>query len=148
GRGPRPPGRAAGGRSLQAGRAAQAAGAPRPPPYARNGAPSSARRAAPPAISESGGSGPWSPSWASGGLPPQGRFEYRDPVEQVGDEPDGRVVEREARAQALHPRHRGELGAREPELARRVAVGVDEPEGDEAADQIRVQAGQQGERLK
>ena len=72
--------------------------------------------------------------------PPQGRFEHRDPVEQVGDQPDGRVVEREAGPQALHPGHRGELAAGEPQLARGVAVGVDEAEGDQPADQVRVQA--------
>ena len=38
---------------------------------------------------------------------PQGCFEYRDPVEQIGDERDGRVVKPEAGPEPLHPGHHG-----------------------------------------
>ena len=63
------------------------------------------------------------------GQPPQGRLELRDPVEQIGDQADGRVVERETGAQPLDPGHRGQPGRREPQLARRVAGGVERRRG-------------------
>ncbi len=54
------------------------------------------------------GDRPGMPSLAYSGLPswpsvrPQGRLQCRDPVEQVGDEPERRIVQGEARAEALH----------------------------------------------
>ena len=54
---------------------------------------------------------------------------HRDPVEQIGDERDGRVVERKAGPEPLHPGHHGQLAAGEPQLAGRAAAGLDDAEG-------------------
>ena len=66
-------------------------------------------------------------------------LQRRDAVEQVDDEADGGVVEREAGPQPLDPGHRGDLAGREPQPPRRVAGGVDAPEGDQPADQVGMQ---------
>src|SRR5580693_3346516 len=129
-----------------AGRAGPAGGAPRPPRCTRSGAPWSARRAVLRSTFASGGWGPCSPSRRSG--LPQGRFEYRDPVQQVGDQPDGRVVEPESGAEPLDPTHERHLAGGEPQLAGRVAAGVEDAQGDETADQVRVRARGPGERLQ
>src|SRR5260221_1570025 len=86
---------------------------------------------------------PSSGSWPSGAA--QRSLEYRDPVEQVGDETDGRVIERESRPQALYPGECGQLTGREPWLAGRPPAGADDAERSQPADQVRVCAGRAGE---
>src|SRR5260370_17455638 len=86
---------------------------------------------------------PSSGSWPSGAA--QRGLEYRDPVEQVRDEADGRVIERESRPQALYPGECGQLTRREPQLAGRALAGVDDAQRDQPADQVRVRAGRPGE---
>src|SRR5580700_6138852 len=90
--------------------------------------------------------GPCSPSRPTGLL--KGRFEDRDPVQQVGDQPDGRVVEAESGPEPLDPAHGRHLAAGEPQLARGVPVGVQDAQGDEPADQVRVRARGPRERLQ
>src|SRR3984885_9940907 len=83
------------------------------------------------------------PLWPPG--PAQGSLEYRDLVQQGGDESDRRVVQGEAGAQALDPGDGAELAGREPQAAARVPGCVEDPQGDEPADQIRVHARGGGE---
>src|SRR5258708_10083770 len=86
---------------------------------------------------------PSSGSWPSGAA--QRGLEYRDPVEQVRDEADGRVIERESRPQALYPGECGQLTRREPQLPGRAPAGVDDAPPDPPAGQGPVLAGPAGE---
>src|SRR5258708_5584179 len=86
---------------------------------------------------------PSSGSWPSGAA--QRSLEHRDAVEQVCDEADGGVIERESRPQALYRGECGQLTRREPQLAGRALTGVDDAQRDQPADQVRVRAGRAGE---
>ena len=76
-----------------------------------------------------------------GALRAQRGFELGDPVEQVEDQAEGGVVEREPGAQPLDPGDRGELRRAGTTAARRRRGSASQQaEGDEPADQLGVQA--------
>src|SRR5207249_551782 len=78
----------------------------------------------------------------------QGTLQQVDAVEQVTDQADGGVVERQAGVQALDAGDGDQLGRGEPQLAGSVADRPQQPEGDQPADQLGVEAGAAGEALE